>query len=133
MNTIEQTRQELLSIISDMYKDAHGVRPHGLYSNFSVDDLRQECLVLQVAVERAIQEEEEYKDRMVKQFESDITLSMRYGAKTREDAIRWILVANEFDDYDLHDADYLAYSLGLPYSYAQELRPAAQKIVAEVA
>ena len=51
--------------------------------------------------------------RAIEVFEKRMDALLKAGAKSREQALRWVHEAEETDG----DGDYLCYTLGLPYGY----------------
>jgi len=108
------TRQEELhSIYWDMYKDAHGFRPrHVDTTHWTEADFNAEFEALQGVIIRENQERKVAEAKAVLAFEERIA-QLLISAKSREVAIRWINDAEECGG----DADFLCYTLGLPYGY----------------
>jgi len=113
--TETMTRQEELhSIYWDMYKDAHGMRPrHVDTTHWTEAVFNAEFEMLQQVIIREDQERKVAEAKAVVAFEERVARLMVAGAKTRENAIRWIHDAEECGG----DADFLCYTLGLPYGY----------------
>ena len=112
-------------LISDFHKEAYGFRPSvdffARWDEMSQDQKQEEWDYLcQMVRDRAAEEKLRYQ-QAVEQFEVRILESIRMGAATREDAIRWILQAEGFDKE--YDAGYICYCLGLPYSRKAEFKP----------
>ena len=119
-------REELLSTISDMYKDAFGVRPHGMFNEYSEQELLEEIDRLQVEVEEAIEHEQKTDALLITKFNDEVATFIQQGAANRFTAIRWMLQAQGYDE-TLDDADYICYNNGInPYI------PAGKAIFAEV-
>ena len=119
-------REELLSTISDMYKDAFGIRPHGMFNEYSEQELLAEIDRLQVEVDDAIEHEQKTDALLITKFNEEVATFIQQGAANRFTAIRWMLQAQGYDE-TLDDADYICYTNGInPYI------PAGQAIFAEV-
>ena len=117
-NLVELERDELATYIYEGHKDAYGTK--GRHYNFeamTTQDLKNEADRISVAVKEQMEEEAKWEADAVSKFESSIKKYMDMG-QTRKDAIRWILQAEELDNEK--DADYICYSLGLPYSMKTE-------------
>jgi hypothetical protein len=111
----EMTEKEQLECsLWDAYKDAHGFRPRFMNMEvMSVEELKEELERCCVAIEinekqRMIDEESASHD-----FEIRMQMLMSAGAKTREQALRWVHEAEGSDG----DSEYLCFLLGLPYGY----------------
>ena len=115
-------------LYSDLFKDAHGFRPHGDAFYNSSDDRKQEIWDgLLVDLEYAVNAERREKEAAVKAFADRIQEVISLGAGDEETALRWILEAENFslNDYQ-YGADYIAYHFGL--SYENEWRNQLDKL-----
>lgn len=123
---MEAVKRELFSEISDAHKDAYGFRPHYMHpENMTVAELEKERDELYVAVSQTILDEIRQETKAVEEFESRVLATMKLGAGDRKTAMRWIAQAETEDDLNPddqfhHDAGYVCYLLGIPYSYEQE-------------
>lgn len=108
--------------ISDLHKDAYGVRPGpGFMQRWveATDAERQEQWDWLVAVLRRHEEEEaEVRKTSVMSFEKRVSDIIGMGAQTRETALEWIMDADECNG----DWDYLCYRNNLPYGYFMETK-----------
>ena len=113
--------------VSDLYKDTHGVRPSLWFWdtwNAANDGEKQaiwDNLIAQFEVESDYERQEQLA--RIEEFELRIKELMAIGARDRKMAIRWILESLQKQDV-YYDFGYGCYCLGLPYSYAQELKEA---------
>jgi hypothetical protein len=76
-----------------------------------------------VAARMAFDEEEARKTVAVEDFEQKIADLIEMGAADRETAIRWFLDGMDLHECDLHDAGFICYELGLPYSMENVFQP----------
>ncbi len=111
----EMTEKEQLECsLWDAYKDAHGVRPRFMNMEaMSVEELKEElerCCDAIMRNEKQRMIDEEYASH---DFEVRMQMLMGAGAKTREQALRWVHEAEGSDG----DDEYLCFLLGLPYGY----------------
>ena len=119
-------RDELLSIISDMYKDAFGVRPHGMFNEYSESELRAEIERLQPMVDEVVEAEKQADAMSITRFNDEIGTFLQSGAANRSTAIRWMLQAQGYDE-NPEDANWICYNNGInPYI------PAGKEIFEEV-
>lgn len=101
-------------IIYDMYKDAYGTSPSGIwgetFSNLS--DAEQDGVVarLQSAIEESIADDDAQDIASIQDYEENISRLIEAGANYRERAVAWIL-----DGLNVNDADSACYALNLPY------------------
>jgi hypothetical protein len=102
----------------DMYKDAYGVRPRGIdTSSWTEADFESEFTSLGKVIEREEAERQASEARASHDFEIRLQMLMSAGAKTREQAIRWVHEAEGSDG----DDEYLCYLIGLPYGYFRKV------------
>jgi len=102
----------------DMYKDAYGVRPRGIdTSAWTLEDFIKEFEQLGRVIEREETERQASEARASHDFEIRLQMLMGAGAKTREQAIRWVHEAEGSDG----DDEYLCYLIGLPYGYFRKV------------
>lgn len=117
-NLVELERDELATYIYEGHKDAYGTKGrHYDFEAMTTQELKNEADRISVAVKEQMEEEAKWEAEAVSKFETSIKKYMDMG-QTRKDAIRWILQAEELDNEK--DADYICYSLGLPYSMKTE-------------
>ena len=106
------------NIISDLHKDAHGVRPGEYFwadwDSRDADGKQRIWDNLLDDVGRSIENEREYHQEAIANLEARIRFMMStvVGCQ-REDAIRYL-----HDVYNTHgDIEYLEHHLGVPYGY----------------
>ena len=123
---IMNKRDELLSTISDMYKDAFGIRPHGMFNDYSEVELRAEIERLQPLVDEAVEAEKQADAMSIARFNDEIGIFLQSGATNRTTAIKWMLQAQGYDESP-EDANWICYNNGInPYI------PAGKAIFEEV-
>lgn len=116
-NTMTRT-EELQNLYSDMYKDAHGIRPrhvdttHWTEEMFVAEFEALELVIRQEELLRAFNE-----GQAIERFEVRMANLMATGAQDRATAIRWIMDAEGADG----DTEYADYLLGLPYGYISKI------------
>jgi len=95
-------REELLSMVSDVYKDAHGIRPRGFnwdaYSDDELDTFVDECIT--TANENA-DAEAIWAEEQVIVFKQLVEDTIAHGAGDRATALRWLFEGSELDAYDI--------------------------------
>ena len=107
-------KEQLECIFWDAYKDAHGFRPrHINVQAMTVAELEAELKILSTEIAVQEQERKEAEGKAAHDFEIRVQNLMLAGAKTREQALRWIHEAEETNG----DDEYLCYTLGLAYGY----------------
>ena len=98
---------------SDMYKDAHGVRPHNDVSNWTLADFKAEFEYLGRVIKEDMEREEREQAVSVAKFEQHVINTICMGARDRETALRWIMDASTADG----DWEYFCFLNNLPYGY----------------
>jgi len=108
------TIENALSIFSDVYKEAYGVRPRGVdLSALSLSEIESEIEHLSEVAHARVEVEREAEAVAVAQFEAHVADVIATGAGCREAALRWIHEAEETEG----DWERLAWALGLPFGY----------------
>ena len=113
--TIEDfDRQELETSIYEMHKQAFGVKGrHYNFKEMSLKQLEKELDMLCEVAKTVRETEKKYEEAAYQTFLKRITESMKLGAETKEDAIKWILQAEDLENEK--DTSYICYKLGLNY------------------
>lgn len=111
----EMTEKEQLEcMVWDAYKDAHGVRPRFMNMEvMTVEELKKELEQCVAAIEVNEKQRVADEERASHDFEMRMLNLMMCGAKSREQALRWVHEAEGSDG----DNEYLCFLLGLPYGY----------------
>jgi hypothetical protein len=111
----EMTEKEQLECsLWDAYKDAHGFRPRFMnMETMSVEELKAEIESCCVQIERNEKQRKVQEEVAMHDFELRMLNLQMSGAKSREQALRWVHEAEESNG----DDEYLCYLLGLPYGY----------------
>jgi hypothetical protein len=111
-------KEQLECIVWDAYKDAYGFRPrHMNMEAMTVEDLRAELDSLSATIDAHEKQRKIDEERASHDFEMRMLSLMMAGAKTREQALRWVHEAESTDG----DDEYLCYTLGLPYGYFKQV------------
>ena len=89
-------KEQLLQYISDAHKDAYGFRPRGQYGDdWSVEELRVELDRLCDYANEMYELEKAREVERLEEFEATLVKLMNCGAKSRMEALRWIIEADE--------------------------------------
>lgn len=114
MSEIEQSQ----CIYWDMHKDAYGFRPRSIdTSTWTLNDFKREFEVLDRIIEAEEAQRKVNEERASHDFEIRVQNLMMSGAKSREQALRWIHEAEGSNG----DDEYLCFLIGLPYGYFQKV------------
>lgn len=109
-------RDDLISAISDTFKDIHGVRPRFFNFNaMSIAELEKEADRLYAQAREHFAEEEVRQAESAKQFEARVAELVTIGAGDRETALRWLMEADDCDSLD-----EVEYYHDLPWRYLQK-------------
>lgn len=106
-------REEYIDQYSDMHKDAYGFRPRFDYSDWSLADFEIEFEHLSRVINQRIAEDNSAYDAAATRFESRVENTIALGAGTRENAIRWMMQADNANG----DIEYFCYLNGLRNGY----------------
>lgn len=107
-------KEQLETIVWDMYKEVHGIRPRHLnLAAMTEDELKAMCKRLEAEIEMAEKARREDQARAVALFSKRVEETIKSGAGDRETALRWIHEADGSDG----DNEYLCYLNGLPYGF----------------
>lgn len=112
------------NIFSDLYKEAHGIRPHGFNpADYSADELDQIWSDTIAAADASAEAQRLLQEQARVEFETAIINTMIVGAKDRQTAINWLW---EAVDPEKEDFDFFAYQNGLSvadsYRYENEAK-----------
>lgn len=107
-------KEELVNIYWDFYKEVHNFRPRHIdFEACTEADLEEMLDRLNEQAQVVFAEREAAEKDAVCKFNTLVDMTIASGAKTREDALRWIMEASGCDG----DWDYFAWQNGLPYAY----------------
>ena len=94
-------REDNILYIWDAYKSVHGVRPRWLdFNTMTSVEINDFAIQLRADVKESIRHEEAKEQRAKKKFEKAIALCLSSGAKTRKQAIKWLVDAERLSVYD---------------------------------
>jgi len=118
MRTWEQLteREQLLTYISDVHKDAYGFRPRGSYDNYSVVELRAELDRLCEAAEEEAKRIEEMEAEAYKALHKHLAGLVSMGAKDFKQALAWDIQAEECEHDGFVDFGFYCYKKGIAYN-----------------
>jgi hypothetical protein len=108
--------EELESIYCELYKDVYGIKARW-YRAESIEQARADLDRLQAEGERVWEAERQQEAANSVRFEQRIADTIKMGAGTRADALRWIHEAEGSDG----DDEYLCHLVGLPYGYFRKV------------
>ena len=115
-------KSSLAETIAQASKDATGSKYRIDWMDYTLEELQKEADYWCKAAQSAINEENEFKAKNAKKFETRIQDTIELGAGNRETAIRWILQADDLlDNPNYYNYGYASYSLNIPSYYNKEL------------
>jgi hypothetical protein len=83
---------------SDLYKDAHGIRPRWMrIEDHTLEELNEMAEGLQAMIEFEIEQEKKNQEESVEILNGTIQTCINAGAKDRITALRWLMEAEEID------------------------------------
>jgi hypothetical protein len=128
-----EERNELLSIMSDMYKDAYGFRNRSIkYQAFTDAELLAEVDNLQKIIEDDIRHEQEVSERSIFQLEGRIQTLIESGANDRQTAIRWIIQSFK-EDEQFYSFEFSLREIGISYNDAHAYKEEFKEVLLQVA
>ena len=126
-------------IVSDLHKDARGFRPTQYWWDqwdLCNDDQKQVMWdSLCKELEQEMAREKAAQDAALLGMHQRIQGLMLVGAKDEVQALKWIMEAEEFSDYDMqYGADYFCYHFGLNYNTKKDfpIQQAMNEMLSEV-
>lgn len=114
-------REEMISLMSDLYKDVYGFRPRIAYSTWSTADLQAEWDFLIEKLDRSIELEKQAYQNARERYDAYIYQLMIDHGISKADAIRWDL--NGAADIDHHLWEW-GLNMTDTYEIIEELRQA---------
>ena len=126
------------TIVSDLHKEAYGMRPTSFWWqcwNEATDAEKQVEWDNLLEVHAVVMDREAQEQiAAINSFELEIATALDVGARSREDAVRWIVQGLELDDVDMmYGGSAICYRKGLPYRMAAMFDNAINYLRAEVA
>ena len=111
-------RNEVLSWISDLYKDVYGIRPRGYnFHEWSFNELSEFVNDLSQQAEDDRKHEENMAKEAEIEFNKRIQEIINLGAGNRETALRWMLQGDMGDEeLDLYAVESFTMSRGIDYT-----------------
>jgi len=95
-------REQLLIYISDVHKDAYGFRPRGRYGDdWTVEELKEELDRLVDYANEVHEQEQIAAEKAADAFDEQILAVQASGAGNREQAIKWLVEADEDALWDI--------------------------------
>lgn len=118
MRTWEQLteREQLLTYISDVHKDAYGFRPRGSYDNYSVVELKAELDRLCEIAEEEYKRQQELEAEAYKALHKHLADLVSIGAKDFKQALAWDIQAEECEHDGFIDFGFYCYKKGIAYN-----------------
>ena len=108
-------KEQLLTYISDVHKDARGFRPRGIYNDYSVPELKK---VLDDLSEEAHQEAlriERMETENWKELKKHLSGLVDMGAKNFKQALAWDIQAEDCEHEGWTDYGFYCYKKGIAY------------------
>ena len=123
------------NLFSDLHKDTFGFRPRG-HEFYEADPERKQEIWDELLVQHELAMDQEAQEQIaaINAFELEIATAIDVGARSREDAIRWIVQSLDLDDIDLmYGGSAICYRKRLPYKMAPMFDNAINQLNYEVA
>jgi hypothetical protein len=123
------------NLFSDLHKDTFGFRPRG-HEFYEADPARKQVIWDELLEQHELAMDLEAQEQIaaLNAFELEIATAIDVGARSREDAIRWIVQSLELDDIDLmYGGSAICYRKRLPYKMTAIFDNAINQLNYEVA
>ncbi len=105
-------KEQLLTYISDVHKDAYGFRPRGTYNGMSVQELKVELDRLSEAASEEADRIANLEDRNWKALKKHLSGLVDIGAKDFKQALVWDMQAEDVESWDF---GFYCYHKGIAY------------------
>ena len=112
----ELEKQELLSMISDIHKDAYGFRPRGRYNECTVEELIKEIDYLSKEATRVYEEEQAHAKHCAAEYEEHIQTLIDLGASNRQVALWWDLDGDKYFSFEYPDIEHYVWNQGFLFT-----------------
>ena len=113
-------RSDVLSWISDLYKDVNGVRPRFYnFNEWSDDELEAFTDQLEAQLKENQELDRLQEEADVKSFKDQVQKTIELGAGDRKTALRWLFSSEEYDQGEYitdWDVDGFLYRKGIVHS-----------------
>jgi len=122
-------KNELLSMHSDMYKDAYGFRPRGVnFDKHTIKHINDEIDFLQEIIEDDMKLQAIRQQQDIVAFKNLIQETIEHGAGNHETALRWLLEGSEYPQ----DIEMFVWSTGIDFTeYGRSITKQIENIFAE--
>lgn len=126
------------NIVSDLHKDAYGFRPSSYFwdswKRSNSDEKQRIWDGLLADLDAEIERDRNAKLQAISEFEGMVENNLQHGARSREDAIRWIVQGLGLDEMDLrYGGSRVCYELGLPFEMGKEFDVVCEELLDKIA
>jgi hypothetical protein len=108
-------KEQLLTYISDVHKDAYGFRPRGTYNDWSVPELKKELDSLCEAANEEAKRIETMENESWVELKEHFTNLVNMGAKDFRQALEWDMQAEDCVHEGWKDYGFYCYSKRIAY------------------
>lgn len=120
-----------LSLLSDLYKDAHGVRPRGAqweqYQRMSYSDFCKESEALSALIAEQADTDRRRQQDNLQDFWHEVSDMQLVHRISRARALQWVLDAHGLKD-NAYDLEHLCYLRDLPYDAVTAIGSALREV-----
>jgi hypothetical protein len=106
------TKSDLLSMYSDMYKEIHGVRPRFLSLEMSVEEIQKRLDGLMEDHKMYMDECRRNDEESLRLYENEIWKLISHGARDEKNAIEWMMQADKITLSNPHEFEMWVYNSG---------------------
>lgn len=125
--TITTEKSEAIGLLSDIYKDAYGMRPRTVYNYdaMSIADINAEIDVVHAVSMENMKQEELHALKSEVAFKELVQDTIGYGANDEKTALKWLFDGHLGDNtVDYFEIDGFLYHYGIMYTeYGKKIQP----------
>tara|TARA_R110000772_G_scaffold245860_1_gene359430 strand:- start:233 stop:643 length:411 start_codon:yes stop_codon:yes gene_type:complete len=117
--TITTEKSEALSLLSDIYKDAYGCRPRGVYNGeaMSLEEINAEIDEVHATSMMNMKMEEAYALKCEVAFKELVQDTIGFGANDEKTALKWLFDGHLGDnEVDYFEIEGFLYHYGIMYT-----------------
>jgi len=132
---ITTEKSEAISLLSDIYKDAYGMRPRTVYNYdaMTIADINAEIDEVHKISMENMRQEEAYALKCEVTFKELVQDTIGFGANTEKTALKWLFDGHLGDnEVDYFEIESFLYHYGIMYTnYGKKIKPILIEIYGE--
>ena len=123
-NPANAEKVEAMSMLSDIYKDAYGSRPRGIYNveAMTVAEIYHEIDELHKISMENMEQEAIWEAMKVEEFKTLIAETIKLGADDEKTALKWLFDASGIEVWSFQDVEHFVWQYGILFTdYAKHI------------